>query len=49
MAPYIKAISAKSENFNELGEENNTNFKMMFDILDKAPNFILQGLIFLEM
>ena len=46
MAPYIKAISAKSENFNELGEENNTNFKMMFDILEKAPNFIFAGVEF---
>ena len=46
MAPYIKAISAKSESFNKLGEENNTNFKTMFDILEKAPNFIFAGVEF---
>ena len=27
MAPYIKAISAKSESFNKSGEENNTTLK----------------------
>lgn len=46
MAPYIKAISAKSENFNEKGEEKNTDFKKMFDILEKAPNFIFAGVEF---
>ena len=46
MAPYIKAISAKSENFNEKGEEKNTDFKKMFKILKKAPNFIFAGVEF---
>ena len=46
MAPYIKAISAKSESFNKLGEENNIDFKKMFDILEKAPNFIFAGVEF---
>ena len=46
MAPYIKAISAKSESFNKLGEENNIDFKKMFDILEKSPNFIFAGVEF---
>ena len=46
MAPYIKAISAKSESFNKLGEENNIDFKKMFEILEKAPNFIYAGVEF---
>ena len=46
MAPYIKAISAKSESFNKSGEENNIDFKKMFEILEKAPNFIYAGVEF---
>tara|TARA_B100000575_G_scaffold258148_1_gene229563 strand:- start:796 stop:1713 length:918 start_codon:yes stop_codon:yes gene_type:complete len=46
MAPYIKAISAKSESFNKLGEENNIDFKKMFEILEKSPNFIFAGVEF---
>ena len=46
MAPYIKAISAKSESFNKSGEENNIDFKKMFEILEKAPNFIFAGVEF---
>ena len=46
LAPYIRAISAKSESFDKNGEEINTDFKKMFSILKSAPNFIYAGVEF---
>jgi len=47
LSPYIRAISAKSESFDKNGEEINTDFKRMFSILERAPNFIYAGVEFL--
>jgi sugar phosphate isomerase/epimerase len=46
LAPYIRAISAKSESFDKNGEETTTDFKRMFSILKSAPNFIYAGVEF---
>jgi len=46
LSPYIRAISAKSESFDKNGEEINTDFKRMFSILERAPNFIYAGVEF---
>lgn len=36
MMPYAKALSAKSHDFNEAGEEIHTDFKRMIDIAKKS-------------
>jgi len=46
LAPYIRAISAKSENFDLQGEETTTDYKKMFSILKKAPDFSFAGVEF---
>ena len=46
LSPYIKAVSAKSENFNSQGEETKIDYKMMFSILKKAPNLTYAGVEF---
>ena len=46
LAPYIRAVSAKSSDFNQEGEEVTTNYQKMFDILKKAPDFEFAGVEF---
>lgn len=46
LAPYIRAISAKSEQFNDQGEETTTDYKKMFAILKNAPLFEYAGVEF---
>jgi len=46
LAPYIRAISAKSEQFNAQGEETTTDYKKMFAILKNAPLFEYAGVEF---
>ena len=40
------AISAKSEKFDSEGNETTTDYKRMFKILSKSPNFIFAGVEF---
>ena len=37
LSPYIKAVSAKSVQFSNNGEETTINYKRMFEVLKKAP------------
>ena len=46
LAPYIRAVSAKSSEFTVAGEEITTDYKKMFDILKKAPHFEFAGVEF---
>ena len=46
LAPYIRAVSAKSSDFTQEGEEVTTNYQKMFDILKKAPDFEFAGVEF---
>ncbi|MGI9541514.1 MAG: sugar phosphate isomerase/epimerase family protein [Flavobacteriaceae bacterium] len=46
LAPYIRAVSAKSSDFTKEGEEVTTNFQKMFDILKKATDFEFAGVEF---
>ncbi|MDA7693736.1 sugar phosphate isomerase/epimerase [Flavobacteriaceae bacterium] len=46
LAPYIRAVSAKSEYFDRHGEETTTDYKKMFSILEKAPQFKYAGVEF---
>ena len=46
LAPYIRAISAKSERFDINGEETTTDYKRMFSILKNAPDFQFAGVEF---
>jgi sugar phosphate isomerase/epimerase len=46
LAPYIRAVSAKSENFDSQGEETSINYKRMFEILKKAPQLQFAGVEF---
>jgi L-ribulose-5-phosphate 3-epimerase len=46
LAPYIRAVSAKSEHFDAAGEETATDYKRMFSILKKAPHFQYAGVEF---
>ena len=46
LSPYIMAISAKSEKFDSEGNETTTDYKRMFKILSKSPNFIFAGVEF---
>ena len=46
LSPYIVAISAKSEKFDSQGYETTTDYKRMFKILNKAPNFTFAGVEF---
>ena len=46
LSPYIVAISAKSEKFDSQGYETTTDYKRMFKILSKAPNFTFAGVEF---
>ena len=46
LAPYIRAVSAKSSDFTQEGEEVTTNFQKMFDILKKATDFEFAGVEF---
>ena len=43
LSPYIRAVSAKSETFSDSGEETTTDYKRMFKILQKAPQFEFAG------
>ena len=46
LAPYIRAVSAKSSDFTQEGKEVTTNYQKMFDILKKAPDFEFAGVEF---
>lgn len=46
LSPYIRAVSAKSENFTASGEETTTDYKKMFEILQNAPHFEFAGIEF---
>ena len=46
LSPYIRAVSAKSETFSISGEEKSTDYKRMFKILQKAPQFEFAGVEF---
>jgi sugar phosphate isomerase/epimerase len=46
LSPYIRAVSAKSETFSNSGEETTTDYKRMFKILQKAPQFEFAGVEF---
>jgi sugar phosphate isomerase/epimerase len=46
LVPYIRAVSAKSSDFTQEGEEVTTNYQKMFDILKKAPDFEFAGVEF---
>jgi len=46
LAPYIRAVSAKSEHFDSKGEETTIDYKKMFSILKKAPQFVYAGVEF---
>ena len=46
LSPYIRAVSAKSETFSDSGEETTTDYKRMFKILQKAPQFEFAGVEF---
>jgi sugar phosphate isomerase/epimerase len=46
LAPYIRAVSAKSETFTPQGEETSTDYKRMFNILKKAPKLEYAGVEF---
>jgi sugar phosphate isomerase/epimerase len=46
LAPYIRAVSAKSKRFTADGEETTTDYKRMFKILEKAPNLEFAGVEF---
>ncbi|OUU19723.1 MAG: hypothetical protein CBC08_06600 [Flavobacteriaceae bacterium TMED48] len=46
LSPYIRAVSAKSETFLDSGEETTTDYKRMFKILQKAPQFEFAGVEF---
>ena len=43
LSPYIRAVSAKSENFFEDGEETTIDYQRMFNILKKAPQLEFAG------
>ncbi|MDA9015509.1 sugar phosphate isomerase/epimerase [Flavobacteriaceae bacterium] len=43
LSPYIRAVSAKSENFFEDGEETTIDYQRMFDVLKKAPQLEFAG------
>ena len=46
MSPFIRFVSAKSEKFNLLGEEVNTNYNKMFKILKNCPQLECIGVEF---
>lgn len=46
LAPYIRAISAKSNQFTIDGEETTVDYNRMFEILKKAPNLEFAGVEF---
>ena len=46
LAPYIRAVSAKSSEFTPEGEEITINYKRMFEVLKKAPQLEFIGVEF---
>ena len=46
MAPYIRAVSAKSEEFTPSGEESRIDYRKMLNILKKAPQLEFAGVEF---
>jgi L-ribulose-5-phosphate 3-epimerase len=46
LAPYIRAVSAKSEEFTPSGEESRIDYKKMLAILKKAPQLEFAGVEF---
>ena len=43
LSPYIRAVSAKSEDFNKDGEETSLSYQRMFEVLKKAPQLEFAG------
>lgn len=46
LSPYIRAVSAKSEDFDTNGEETTTDYKKMFGVLQKATHLKFAGVEF---
>ena len=46
LAPYIRAVSAKSSEFTSEGEEITIDYKRMFGVLKKAPKLEFIGVEF---
>ena len=46
LSPYIRAVSAKSEQFDREGQETTIDYQRMFNVLRKAPQLEFAGVEF---